>query len=212
MLRIRNRTIGLLVVACELTLLSVTAEARLYRYEDANGRVVISNTVPQEAVAGGYQILNSQGRVVETVEPAPTEEELAARAAEAEAQRQAEIRRQQDLVLIQRYSGPNDAVRAWNRKREELEGITDIRKGNITVLQRQLESEQTKAADLQRAGREIPDSILLSISRLEGQIAALEQDIEEQAERTPALAKEYKADIERLEQITERPRTLPFEP
>ena len=118
----------------------------------------------------------------------------------------------QDLVLIQRYSGPNDAVRAWNRKREELEGITDIRKGNITVLQRQLESEQTKAADLQRAGREIPDSILLSISRLEGQIAALEQDIEEQAERTPALAKEYKADIERLEQITERPRTLPFEP
>ena len=52
-------------------LASTGAQAGMYRYEDENGRMVISNTIPQEATKRGYDILGNNGRVVETVPPGP---------------------------------------------------------------------------------------------------------------------------------------------
>ena len=60
-------------------LFAAGAQATMYRYTDENGRLVISNTIPQEATKRGYDILSNNGRVVETVAPAPTAEEIAAR-------------------------------------------------------------------------------------------------------------------------------------
>ena len=70
------------------------SEAGMYRYTDENGQVVISNTIPQEATKRGYDILGANGRVVETIPPAPTDEEIAAR--EAEKQRQEALKRQRE--------------------------------------------------------------------------------------------------------------------
>lgn len=54
----------------------------MYRYTDENGQIVISSTIPQEASRRGYDILSKNGRVIETIDPEPTEEEIAAREAE----------------------------------------------------------------------------------------------------------------------------------
>lgn len=57
----------------------------MYRYTDENGQIVISSTIPQEASRRGYDILSKNGRVIETIDPEPTEEEIAAREAEENA-------------------------------------------------------------------------------------------------------------------------------
>jgi predicted RNase H-like nuclease (RuvC/YqgF family) len=193
-------------------LASTGAQAGMYRYEDENGRMVISNTIPQEATKRGYDILGNNGRVVETVPPAPTAEEIAAREAEKERQRQAELQRQKDEKLLERYSHPDQAVRAMHRKIREMEGMIQLKRGNISVISSQLNNEQSRAADMERAGREVPEASLEKIRRLEAQIDDVEQEIQNQRRQIEDMKDEFKADITRLETITGEERTLPLEP
>jgi chromosome segregation ATPase len=184
----------------------------MYRYTDENGRLVISNTIPQEATKRGYDILSNNGRVVETVAPAPTAEEIAAREAEKERQKQLEIQQEQDRLLLKRFSHPDQAVRAMHRKIRELEGIIQLKRGNISVISSQLDSEQSRAADMERAGRDIPETTLEKIRRLEAQIRDIEREISAQRQDIGEMKKAYESDIKRLEEITGETRTLPLEP
>ena len=113
--------------------------------------------------------------MVETVAPAPTAEEIAAREAEKERQKQLEIQQEQDRLLLKRFSHPDQAVRAMHRKIRELEGIIQLKRGNISVISSQLDSEQSRAADMERAGRDIPETTLEKIRRLEAQIRDIER-------------------------------------
>lgn len=201
-----------LAIVAALGLMAASAShAGMYRYKDENGRTVIGNTIPQEATQRGYEILGSNGRVVETVPPAPTEEEIAAREAEKERQRQQERRRQQDLKLLERYSNPDQAVRALHRKAEEMQSIIQLKRGNISVLSSQLDNEQSRAADMERAGREVPQSSLEKIRRLESQIEDIEKEIELQRQSIRDMREQFIQDIERLEVITDQKRTLPLD-
>ncbi|AMQ89712.1 DUF4124 domain-containing protein [Marinobacter sp. LQ44] len=193
-------------------LLSASVQANMYRYTDDNGQLVISNTIPQEATKRGYDILGTNGRVIETIPPAPTAEEIAAREAEKERQRQAEIQQQQDRQLLKRFSHPDQAVRAMHRKIRELEGIIQLKRGNISVISSQLDNEQSRAADMERAGRDIPEATLERIRRLESQIRDVEREIAAQQQDISAMKKEFEADIKRLEVVTGQERTLPLEP
>ncbi|MBW7472293.1 DUF4124 domain-containing protein [Marinobacter sp. M216] len=198
-------------IAAAMTLalgIVATAHAGMYRYTDENGQVVISNTIPQEATQRGYDILGNNGRVIETVDPAPTEEEIAAREAEKQRQKEREIQREKDRLLLKRYSHPDQAVRAMHRKVRELEGLIQLKRGNIAVISSQLDNEQSRAADMERAGRDIPEASLEKIRRLESQIRDLEREIDVQNREIDALKADFKADIERLEEVTGEPRTL----
>ena len=193
-------------------LFAAGAQATMYRYTDENGRLVISNTIPQEATKRGYDILSNNGRVVETVAPAPTAEEIAAREAEKERQKQLEIQQEQDRLLLKRFSHPDQAVRAMHRKIRELEGIIQLKRGNISVISSQFDSEQSRAADMERAGRDIPETTLEKIRRLEAQIRDIEREISAQRQDIGEMKKAYESDIKRLEEITGETRTLPLEP
>lgn len=193
-------------------LFAVSAQATMYRYTDENGRLVIGNTIPQEATKRGYEILSNNGRVVETIAPAPTPEEIAAREAEKERQKQLEIQQEKDRLLLKRYSHPDQAVRAMHRKITELEGIIQLKRGNISVISSQLDNEQSRAADMERAGRSVPETTLEKIRRLEAQIRDIERDISAQRQDIGEMKKAYEKDIKRLEEITGETRTLPLEP
>ncbi|WZF87777.1 DUF4124 domain-containing protein [Marinobacter metalliresistant] len=188
------------------------AAANMYRYTDANGQVVISSTIPQEATKRGYDILGNNGRVIETIPPAPTEEEIAAREAEKQRQQELAEQREKDRQLLKRFSHPDQAVKAMHRKIRELEGLIQLKRGNISVISSQLDSEQSRAADMERTGRDIPESILEKIRRLESQIRDIEREIASQTQEIEALQKAFEADIERLEEVTDEARTLPLEP
>lgn len=189
-------------LAAALLLAAATADARMYRYHDDSGRLVISNTVPQQASRRGYEILNDQGRVIEVIAPAPTAEEIAAREAEEERQRQAALREEQDRALIKRFSTPEEAVNAMTRKIQELESLTQLKRGNMAVIGNQLDTERSRAANFERSGQAIPEATLLKIDRLQSQIDDLEQEIADQQADTERVRARFIEDIRRLEQIT----------
>lgn len=199
--------------ACVLMLgIATHAAANMYRYTDENGQVVISSTIPQEATKRGYDILGNNGRVIETIPPAPTEEEIAAREAEKQRQKELAEQREQDRQLLKRFSHPDQAVKAMHRKIRELKGLIQLKRGNISVISSQLDNEQSRAADMERAGRDIPEATLEKIRRLESQIGDIEREIASQSQEIETLQKAFEADIKRLEEVTGEARTLPLEP
>ncbi|MBP53316.1 MAG: hypothetical protein CMG88_01985 [Marinobacter sp.] len=200
------------VSAAAALMFASIVEARMYRYTDENGQIVISSTIPQEASRRGYDILSKNGRVIETIDPEPTEEEIAAREAEEKRLAEAERQRELDRKLLERYSHPDEAVRAMHRKIRELQGLNQLKRGNISVIVSQLDSDQSRAADLERSGRDIPEATLEKIRRLEAQIRDIEREIHSQNANIKALQERFEADIERLEEITGEERTLPLDP
>ena len=209
-----NRLTALSVKATALALalgFSAQAAANMYRYTDENGQIVISSTIPQEATKRGYDILNDNGRVIDTIPPAPTDEEIAAREAEKQRQKELAEQREQDRALLKRFSHPDQAVKAMHRKIRELEGLIQLKRGNISVISSQLDNEQSRAANMERAGREIPEGTLDKIRRLEAQIRDIEREITSQTQEIEELRKAFEADIERLEEVTGEPRTLPLD-
>ena len=209
-----NRLTALSVKATALALalgFSAQAAANMYRYTDENGQIVISSTIPQEATKRGYDILNDNGRVIDTIPPAPTEEEIAAREAEKQRQKELAEQREQDRALLKRFSHPDQAVKAMHRKIRELEGLIQLKRGNISVISSQLDNEQSRAANMERAGREIPEATLEKIRRLEAQIRDIEREITSQTQEIEELRRAFEADIERLEEVTGEVRTLPLD-
>lgn len=180
------------------------ANAGMYRYTDENGRVVIGNTIPQEATRRGYDILNNNGRVITIIAPEPTAQELAERSAEQQRQLERDRQQQQDQKLLRRFSHPDQARSAMDRKIRELEGQIRLKRGNIAVISGQLDAEQGRAADLERSGRDIPDTTLDKILRLEDQIQDLEKEIEAQAQDIQTQREIYEVDIRRMEELTGR--------
>lgn len=209
-----NRLTAISVKATALALalgFSTQVAANMYRYTDENGQIVISNTIPQEATKRGYDILSNSGRVIETIPPAPTEEEIAAREAEKQRQKELAEQREKDRALLKRFSHPDQAVKAMHRKIRELEGLIQLKRGNISVISSQLDSEQSRAANMERAGREIPEATLEKIRRLESQIRDIEREITSQTQEIEELRKAFEADIERLEEVTGEARTVPLD-
>ena len=169
----------------------------------------------QEASRRGYQILNSSGRVVETVAPALTDEERAEKAAaEAEQARLAELEKQRltaDRQLLSAYSHPDDVILALRRKLEQMRSLISLKEGNIANLSSQVRQEQSRAADLERSGREISNQIRSKIAALQSEIESIEIEIERQEQDIVTVIAEYEAKVNRLEDLTDSQRTLTLE-
>lgn len=146
-------------------------EILLYRYIDSRGVTVMDRQgVPAEYIGKGYQVLNSRGRVIQTVPPAPTAQEI----------RQAEALKAQasaDAQLLQQYRSLDEVDRARARKLAELDALIGVAQGNIQGLSAQQASLQGQAADQERAGRPVPQSLLDQLKDLRDQQLGLQATV-----------------------------------
>ena len=162
----------------------------LYRYVNDKGVVVLDRQgVPPQYIGKGYQVLNDQGRVIRTVPPAPTAEELRQRKA-------AQAQASSDAQLLRLYSSLEDVDRARERRLAELDGLSSVARGNL-----QQANLQGQAANQERAGRPVAQALVDQLDdlkqeekRLQGEIGRF-QKAREEAERT------YAADRARLSQL-----------
>ena len=162
----------------------------LYRYVNDKGVVVLDRQgVPPQYIGKGYQVLNDQGRVIRTVPPAPTAEELRQRKA-------AQAQASSDAQLLRLYSSLEDVDRARERRLAELDGLSSVARGKL-----QQANLQGQAANQERAGRPVAQALVDQLDdlkqeekRLQGEIGRF-QKAREEAERT------YAADRARLSQL-----------
>ncbi|MBX9755865.1 MAG: DUF4124 domain-containing protein [Pseudomonadaceae bacterium] len=169
--------------------------SELYRYLSDKGVVVLDRQgVPPQYIGKGYDVLDEQGRLLRTIPPAPTAEERA-RLNQAKAQASS------DAQLLRLYSSLEDVDRARERKLTELDGVIAAARGNLQSLRTQQANLQSQAAELERAGRVVPESLLVQISNLKAEQVALLKDIVRFEEVRKQADAAFTADRARLAQL-----------
>ena len=148
-----------------------TPEILLYRYVDSRGVTVLDRQgVPPEYVAKGYEVLNARGRVVQTVAPALTAEQV----------QQAQAKKAQasaDAQLMSLYSSVEDVDRTKARKLSELDTLIGLTQGNLTAVLAQQATFRGQAADQERAGKPVSKALIDKLDDLRDQQQRLDQDI-----------------------------------
>jgi vacuolar-type H+-ATPase subunit I/STV1 len=174
----------------------------LYRYTNEEGVVVIDYTVPPHFVHKGYDVLNPDGTVSRTVDRALTDEEKANRSSDEYRKRaeaaEAERLREWDESLLLRYSSIEDIEAARDRALSELRIRISILRSNVRSLKQQVESNQAKAADIERSGGSVPVEIVAAIDILQSEIAETERAIDERLNEVSAVDAAFERDMDRF--------------
>jgi len=180
----------LAIVFCKFA----SAAPPLFRYKNAEGVPTTTYVLPPEASGKGYEIINDKGDVLEVVKPAPT-------AAEKQAAMDAIEQQKYDKTLLLKYDSLAELMKAQKRKSEELDAKMAVLKGNFSNIRAQIDAEQEKAANYERQGRPVPESILKA---LESEYANYEQTENAMHEREKEVADEkarYEQELNRYKQL-----------
>ena len=198
----------LLFVVVVLVSLSAQAGGQLYRYINEQGLPVIDDNVPPEFVAGGYEIITSDGSVVRRVPRQLSDEELRLRNTDesrARFQQEEEVRMQAwDESLLLRYSDIADIEAARERALRDLKVRISPLTSNLYSMKARVEREQQKAADIERRGVDVPVELSQNINTMRLEIEDTEQSIEVRREEIESVKAAYGRDINRFETLLGR--------
>lgn len=150
---------------------ALAGAGELYRYLNDRGVVVLGRQgVPPQYIGKGYDVLDDQGRLLRTIAPAPT-------AAERLRLNQEKVQASSDNQLLRLYSSLEDVDRTRERKLAELDGAIGSARSNLQSLRTQQANFQSQAAELERSGRVVPDSLLVQISNIKAEQEGRLKDI-----------------------------------
>ena len=174
----------------------VMPQGAYFRHISKEGVVQLNRTLTRDAIRRGYQLLDANGRVLEEVEGVNLNDEEA-RKVRMEQARQA----REDKELLRLYAGPDDAVRARDRKIDALELSISYEENNLAQLQMKLDDEIATAARSERAGSPVPEGVEEAIDRLKRQISNSEGKLADFDQEMEDVNAEYTPIIERLTEI-----------
>ena len=194
-----------LALVLALVSCSIATADNLYRYKNNEGGTVVDWHVPAKFAGRGYEVLNSQGEVIEVVPRQLSSSELndkdlverLKRGAEAERARLAEW----DRFLLLRYSTVEDIDAARDRALRELKIRLSILASNQRVARGRLETALSRLADVERRGETAPEQDLAAIDTLRSEIASVGRSIEEREGQVSAVTEDYNRDRDRFAQL-----------
>lgn len=193
--------VSLVVVLLFASVSAFAADRVYYRYVNDEGIKVLNAVLPPEFAKNGYEVVTLNGKVIETVAPALTGEQK--EEAAARRKREAELA-EWDKSLLRRYSSVADIEQAKLRKMHDFDANISILRANQNNFNRQIEQAQAKAADAERAGRQVPQPILDQISSLETKLEDTLDQIQKREAEKQKTSEEYDLDVERFREIKPR--------
>lgn len=179
------------------------AAAGMYKWIDDKGVVHYSDQMPPEEVNKGTVMLDKQGRQVKKIEPAPTAEQLKAKAAEEEQQRATtrvkEEKARKDLALLQSYSSEEEIDIARNRAISAIDGqIKSAESYSADMNRRKQELDKQKAA---AAGKPIPAAVENELSTINEELGRQARLIAQKKEELAVINARYDANKQRWRDI-----------
>lgn len=186
---------ALLLIAVTLT---AAATDRYYRYVNDDGVTVLDSRIPPKYVKKGYEVVTASGQVLQVIPPTPSAEELEKLAA----QRKQEARMAEwDEYLLRRYSSVADIESARERKLADFDASMSILRGNASNIEAQIQGVEARAADLERAGRSVPEILLENLQTLQIELDKAKQQIKSRLLEKQELEKRFDSEIRRFAQI-----------
>lgn len=203
----RTFSIGFFLI-CFLCLSSQPAFAKkMYKWVNENGETVFSDQVPPEHAQLRRESLNEKGRVVGVTEQAKTKEQQAMdERLNALKKAQEKIIAQQtanDKVLLSTFRSVKDMEAALYATMQSLDAQRNVAQGNLKRVEDQLETQQKKAAELERNGKKVSAVLLSEIKQTEAQIQVAYAEINKQIEKKNRVKAEFESNIERFKFLTQ---------
>jgi hypothetical protein len=185
------------------------AEANMYRWVDAEGRMHVSDYVPPSATQFGYDVLSPEGRVIQHIDAPLSDEELAAeeaarkKAEETAAREKAEVeqRERRDRILTLTYSTVDEIKLARDERLSLLNSYIKLNQKNLKLKQTELEAVQKQTRPFVENKKPIPEGLAMKQERLSDEVAALRGNIKHQQTQLKQLKERFAADIKRFQEI-----------
>lgn len=201
----RRATLAALLLPPLLAAVPVADAQKLYRWTDKDGKVHYTDQLPPEAARDAREELNSQGVVVDRTERALTPEEQAVRDAEnaerAEEQRIADEKAKMDAVLVGSYPSEDDLQRAYKERFDLIEQSVESARVSIRNQEKGLADLLAHAADLERNGKPVGQTVVDSIARARAQVAEQRGYLVRREAENTALRAEYDALLARYREL-----------
>ena len=186
-------------------ILAMPVTAELYRYKNEDGVTVLNSHVPARYVRNGYAILSNNGRVLEVVPRALTNEEIRQRDLRlAREEAAASKRREQEVVdqnLMRLYSTPGDVIRARDARLGSIDGMINAQQSNIQRLEIQKRDQESVLADIQRTGEVISDERIERLQQIGARIEQIEQEIADKQDEKQRIVVSFAADLARVKDL-----------
>jgi hypothetical protein len=183
---------------------------RLYKWTDREGVVHYGDKIPPEYANLDRSVLNDQGVRVGFEEGEVTDAERAVlaereRAFEADRQAKAEIARH-DRMLLQTYLSVADIEDLRDRRLELLESQIKVTEQYLANLRKRLaglqdESKLYKPYNERPDAPELPDNLVLDLSRTLASIRLYEQTLIRTRAEQDSLRETFAADITRFREL-----------
>jgi len=174
--------------------------ADTYRWKDKNGEIHYGEAVPPEYADQPYDVINSQGIVIEQV--AAPEAEEPGKKERAPLISEEERRIQSDRLLVIRYSSEEDIQKQLDLELAQVGYDRKVMNQSLESTATAIRSQVSQAADQQRAGQPITAEQQAEIDKL---YARLDQDRKQLAAnkvREEKIRARYAEDFERYRFLT----------
>lgn len=200
------RRSALAVLLLPLAFAAFDAQAqKLYRWTDKDGKVHYTDQLPPEAAKDAREQLNQQGVVVERTERALSDEEKSARAVDdakaAEQRRIDEEKAKMDAVLVGSYPSESDLQRSYKERFDLIEQSLESARVSIRSQEKSLADLLAHAADLERNGKPVSQTVIDSITRTRAQVAEQRGYLIRRETEGAALRAEFDALVKRYREL-----------
>ena len=178
---------------------------RLYKWVDDQGKVHYGDKVPPEYAKQERKVLNEQGVQVKTLEAAKTPEQLAEEerlaAQRKEQERIAADKAAHDRMLLATFSTEDDMVMTRDGKIAAIDGVLRVTRDRIEKIETNLTDLTREAAELERAGKPIPEALHGEILGARGQIQRYLDYIAGKRREQEDIRAQFEADIRRFREL-----------
>jgi hypothetical protein len=198
-------TLHLLPVA--VVVLSFSAHAKMYKWEDENGQIHFGDRIPAKYLVKEHDELNDSGVVTSHKAAAKTAEQKAEEQRlekERKLAEQEEKRKQQrDRVLLDTYTTERDLILARDSRLDAVDSQINLAKSLIKDSNSKIESMEKQVAQLKASGHEIPHDLYERIDIQKQQISVQSKVMENHKKRRDEISAQFNDYISRFKALKE---------
>jgi hypothetical protein len=204
---------ALALLAAALWLPSVSVEAgKLYKWKDENGVTRYGDKIPPQYAKQRTETLSNRGIVLETKPAAKTRQQLAEeqrleklRIEEQNRQRAQAVK---DRILLDTFTNEDEMIMTRNGKIEAIEAVIRVTAGRIEKTRARLAELSRRAANMERAGKPVPDTLSTQITDARHQIQQNVAYIERRKQEQQAIREKFEADIQHFRKLKSEQKKL----
>lgn len=177
------------------------AQAEMFKWVDEKGVAHYGDRIPPQYAKQQREVVNSRGDTIKVMQHEKTAAELAEDARQLELQRLEKEQARQDSFLLGTYQNETDLQKSRDEQLANLDGNIRISQIALEGSEKDLNSRQTRAAQLAKDGKPAPPDLARQIGALEKRVTSDRMALAGRQQERAAIAARFERNIVRWRQL-----------